>query len=96
MGKSAGDYCMSRIGDKGPYKVGNVEIVLVGDNLKSQMINGAHISHKLPELEYTKIMALKGVKSSGKVAKEFGISQGYVSRLWSGKRGKYLKHGVSK
>lgn len=39
-GVGKGKYCMSRIGDRGPYAKGNVEITLFEDNNRVQATNG--------------------------------------------------------
>lgn len=37
-GRRKGQYCMSRIGDKGPYAVGNVQIILHTANLRQPQV----------------------------------------------------------
>lgn len=41
-GRATGQYCMCRIGDVGPYKIGNVEILTVEKNLSDSHANGRH------------------------------------------------------
>lgn len=36
-GRQKGQYCMARLGDKGPYAVGNVKIILHQDNNREQV-----------------------------------------------------------
>lgn len=41
-GKHRGQYVMARIGDVGPYAVGNVEIITHSQNIKDAFTNGCH------------------------------------------------------
>lgn len=84
MGAKLGDYCMCRVGDTGPYVLGNVYIASTHHNRKEQLVHSG--------LTREAIIAILSLKSSGlsqaQVAKQFKVSQPYVSRLWAGNRGK--------
>lgn len=46
-GRTKGSYVMCRLGDNGPYKVGNVEIKLTSDNIHDGYLNrGVRVSTK--------------------------------------------------
>jgi hypothetical protein len=84
-GRASRQYCMARKGDVGAYAIGNVEIIPVVDNQKAQLVSGK----RLPKEVITAIIAeVASGKTTAEVAKQFGISQPYVSRLTTGKRGK--------
>lgn len=87
-GKAVGQFCMSRNHDTGAYTLGNVEIVQVIANLRTQLGSGQHKAHKLSKSDIVSICALCAAgKTTAEVAKIFGVSQPYVSRLVNGKRG---------
>ena len=89
-GKAVGCFCMARNGDVGAYEIGNVAIVEVGANLKDQMNNGAHASHKLSATEVSEAFGWADSFSQNRIARFLGVSQGHVSKLLSGKRGKMI------
>ncbi len=89
-GKLQGQYAMARHGDTGPYALGNVAIVEVYSNLKEQMVNGAHVTHKLTADAVTQVFGLEHSFTQKQIGGIVGVSQGHVSKLLSEKRGKLL------
>jgi len=59
-GRGAGKYCMSRIGDVGPYSVNNVVIKTIDDNNRE-----AHAGKKQsPEIIAQRVAKITGIKHS--------------------------------
>lgn len=90
-GKNVGQYCMARKNDQGAYIVGNIDIVEVHTNLGEQLISGKHITRKLTKVKILDIIKEYNTgKATSSIAKKFGISQPYVSKLAKGIRGKLI------
>lgn len=64
-GKRAGHYCMARIGDTGPYAVGNVEIIPFGDNVRI-----AQLGTKKSEATKTKMVLARAKQQSRPLTQE--------------------------
>lgn len=70
-GRGRNQYCMARFGDKGPYAVGNVKIILHGDNVsEAQLGNGYNVGKKLPDEHRQKIAEKSRGRKHTEEAKE--------------------------
>lgn len=90
-GKSPDSYCMGRVNDSGAYEVGNVEIVKVSNNLRTQLVSG---QHKHVKMTKAKVGEMRNKYLHGATCKSlatiYGIDASQVSRLIDGTRGAYL------
>lgn len=79
-GRRKGQYVMARLGDKGPYAVGNVKIVTATENLtERKMPRGSNNGwSKLTEAKVREIRALEGKMKRPEVAKRFGLNIWHV------------------
>jgi len=76
-GKRPGQYCMARLGDTGPYSVGNIKCI-------PHAINTSEARTK--QLSPEQILAIKAMSgTSADIARQFGASQSWVWRIRNGK-----------
>lgn len=69
-GKQVGQYCMSRIGDTGPYAVGNVFIQLASDNMMDRWRNEMSGPHNKDDLTYIGKFAINEKKFFSKLIED--------------------------
>lgn len=81
---------MSRVNDQGGYSVGNVSIKTVSGNIVEQLGSGKHVSVKLSMDDVSSIALLSETFTQRQIAAKKNVSQPHVSRILTGKRGKYL------
>jgi hypothetical protein len=86
-GKTLDSYCMCRVADAGAYTLGNVYIGTVRANLREQIKVGSNPSQILTNADHCAIIQSCKTATQDEVAKRYGVSQPYVSRLVNGKRG---------
>ena len=56
-----GQYCMARIGDKGPYSIGNVKIITHSDNLSEGLKGNKNSLGCFPSMETRRKISLAGI-----------------------------------
>lgn len=78
---------MARNGDKGPYSVDNVRIVLMETNLDERKLprGSKHAGAKLTEDDVREIRRLDGKMKRKDVAAKFGVSYWHVRDIQKGK-----------
>lgn len=75
-GRKCGQYCMARFGDKGPYAIGNVKIILHGENLREALVGNDHTLGLKMDLESRKRMSDAAKGKSKPTSHKEGISKG--------------------
>ena len=82
---------MSRPGDKGPYAIGNVEIITWEENISAGIRGERHGSAKLTATQVLEIRACKGKELLRETASRFGVSDVLVGLIQRRKIWRYLR-----
>jgi len=88
-GHKRGQYCMARLGDKGPYRDGNVKCLFISDNLSERKLNGTSMrggNHPMAVLTVKQVQAiyLDRVTPKSILAAKYHITSGMVWGIRTG------------
>jgi len=74
-GAKRGQYCMARLGDAGPYAIGNVEVISNSDNNGQKNRRMAKTTAKhVQEIRAAYIKGSRGKYSVGALSKQYGLA----------------------